>query len=130
MDAAELSRSGTGGRTALTVTAVTGLLAVALGAFGAHALEAFLEEAGRTGTWETAVLYHLVHAGILLLLCLVRPWRPRTWGLFFAGVTVFSGSLYVLCLTGIGWLGAVTPVGGLLLILGWLSLAFSQTSLE
>jgi len=111
-------------------TALTGLLAVALGAFGAHALEAFLEETGRRETWETAVLYHLVHSGILLLLCLIQPWRPRTWLLFFLGIMVFSGSLYLLCLTGIGWLGAVTPVGGLLLIAGWLSLAFSRPSLE
>lgn len=108
--------------TALRLSALAGALAVGLGAFGAHALEAFLDEHGRTATWNTAVLYHLVHSVVLALLALMEKWRPRTWGLVFAGIGLFSGSLYLLCLTQLTWLGAVTPVGGLLLIAGWLSL--------
>jgi len=108
--------------TALRFSATTGALAVGLGAFGAHGLEAFLAETGRTATWNTAALYQLVHSVVLVLLALVEKWRPRTWGLFFAGIALFSGSLYVLCLTQLTLLGAITPVGGLLLVAGWLSL--------
>jgi uncharacterized membrane protein YgdD (TMEM256/DUF423 family) len=113
---------------ALKVSALLGALAVGLGAFGAHALEDQLAEAGRTGTWETAVLYHLVHAGILVVLATLPAWRPRTWMAFCTGIVIFSGSLYALCLTGITWLGAVTPVGGVLMIAGWLALIRSPRS--
>lgn len=107
---------------AFRLSALCGFLGVALGAFGAHALEAFLVAGERLGTWETAVLYHLVHSVVLLVLASARKWRSGAWHFFFSGVAIFSGSLYLLCLTGLGWLGAVTPVGGLALILGWLSL--------
>jgi uncharacterized membrane protein YgdD (TMEM256/DUF423 family) len=113
---------------ALKISALLGALAVGLGAFGAHALEDQLAETGRTGTWETAVLYHLVHAGILVVLATLPVWRPRTWMAFCAGIVIFSGSLYTLCLTGITWLGAVTPIGGVLLIAGWLALLRSPRS--
>jgi uncharacterized membrane protein YgdD (TMEM256/DUF423 family) len=114
------------------VAAALGFLAVALGAFGAHALkgswEAGLtaaEAAYRVGVWRTAELYHLVHAVALLALGLagmgaVRIWTWRCW---LAGVSIFSGSLYLLCLTGMKWWGAVTPLGGVLLLAGWLLLA-------
>lgn len=107
---------------ALRLTAVVGALSVALGAFGAHGLEAYLLEHSRVDTWKTAALYHLVHAAVLLALCLGARWRPVPWVLFCAGTLVFSGSLYLLCLTQLGWLGAVTPLGGLLLIAGWVRL--------
>lgn len=102
-------------RTAATL----GFLAVALGAFGAHGLKPRLEAAGRMDTWETAVLYHLVHAVVLLVLALARPAAVWAFRAFAAGVAVFSGSLYLLCLSGWTWLGAVTPLGGLFLLAGW-----------
>ena len=110
--------------TALKITAVLGAAGVGLGAFGAHGLQDFLLAQGRLDTWEKAVFYHLVHTVVLLVLCLVRGWRPLAWNLFAFGVLVFSGSLYVLCLTQLTWLGAITPIGGLAMIGGWLVLAF------
>jgi uncharacterized membrane protein YgdD (TMEM256/DUF423 family) len=112
--------------TALKITAVLGALAVALGAFGAHGLEDLLTRTGRTETWKTAASYHLVHSVVLLVLVHLSNWRPLPWILFAAGISIFSGSLYLLCLTDTGWLGAITPIGGLLLIGGWGSLAFSS----
>lgn len=111
---------------AVRASAVLGALAVGLGAFGAHGLETYLTETGRTGTWETAVLYHLVHAAVLLLLSLMRPWRPEAWISLALGLVIFSGSLYILCLSQQTWLGAITPIGGLLLIAGWLFLLRTQ----
>lgn len=109
--------------TALKLTALIGALAVALGAFGAHGLEDLLAESGRIETWKTAALYHLVHTVVLLVLACRHKWTPAAWILFASGIGVFSGSLYLLCLSGIGWLGAITPLGGLLLIAGWVRLA-------
>jgi len=104
--------------------AISGCLAVGLGAFGAHALKEMLSEGSMTGTWETASRYHLVHS-VMMLLPLSVPesgWKPA-W-LFFVGNLLFSGSLYVMALTGIKMLGMVTPLGGLCFIAGWLMLAF------
>ena len=108
---------------ATRIAALAGFLAVALGAFGAHGLRAALEATGRVANWETAALYHLVHAAVLLALAL-RPAVPRLpFALFSAGIVLFSGSLYVLALTNAKWLVAVTPIGGLCLLGGWLTLA-------
>jgi uncharacterized membrane protein YgdD (TMEM256/DUF423 family) len=96
---------------------------VALGAFGAHALKNILGPA-ETGWWQTAVQYQMWHA--LALVALAALPLPRSgWpaGLIGAGILLFSGSLYVMALTGVRTVGAVTPIGGLLLILGWLLLA-------
>ena len=112
-----------GQTTALKATAILGALGVGLGAFGAHGLQDLLVSHGRLDTWETAVFYHLVHTVVLLILCLVNGWRPLAWTLFTGGVLIFSGSLYVLCLTQLNWLGAITPIGGLALIGGWLALS-------
>lgn len=109
--------------TALRIAALLGFLAVALGAFGAHALKESLARSGLTPVWEKAVLYHLAHAVVLLLLASRPPLPAVAWALFFAGIVIFSGSLYVLAFTGIRWLGAVTPIGGLCLLGGWLALA-------
>lgn len=100
---------------------ILGFLGVALGAFGAHFLEPMLEASGRADTWETAVLYQLVHAVALVALAAL-PTSPRTARIGFCwtgGTLVFSGSLYLLCLTGQTWLGAITPVGGVTLLAGW-----------
>lgn len=108
-----------GSNTALRVAALIGLFGVGLGAFGAHALEGLLERQGRVDTWETAVLYHLVHAAAMLALALRTPPAKTAFTLFLAGVIVFSGSLYLLSVTGAGWLGAITPLGGLAFLAGW-----------
>ena len=100
------------------------LLAVALGAFGAHALEASLTAKGLTAVWETSSRYHFYHSFALLAIAWLQDRLPAAklqWpGLFFLlGIIFFSGSLYVMGLTGVKVLGAITPVGGVLFMLGW-----------
>ncbi|MBV9491948.1 MAG: DUF423 domain-containing protein [Verrucomicrobia bacterium] len=108
------------------LTAILGFLGVLFGAFGAHALRARLDAAGTTSSWQTGVLYHLLHA-VALLAVTSRPSVSRlTFWSFFFGIVVFSGSLYLLALTTARWLGAITPLGGLGMLLGWLSLLFSR----
>ena len=114
-------------QTAFRIAAVIGFLAVALGAFGAHGLQELLEKNGRVETWKTAVLYHLAHAIVLLLIATLRPLRIAAWWLMLAGIGIFSGTLYILALTNVKWLGAITPLGGLCLLAGWLALAFGKT---
>jgi len=103
-------------------------LGVAAGAFGAHGLRRVLSP-DLLETWRTAAHYQLIHGlGLLLVAALwssLAP-TPAAWagGLMLAGVLIFSGSLYVLALTGIRVLGAVTPIGGLLMIASWLCLAW------
>lgn len=107
--------------------ALHGLLAVAFGAFGAHALKEILDEYSR-GIWETAVQYQMFHAtGLLiigLLMCsklLGEVKQLNLAGIFFnLGIVFFSGSLYVLAISGIKVLGAITPIGGVLFLAGWL----------
>lgn len=102
---------------------MVGFLAVGLGAFGAHGLKEILARNDATATWQTAVLYHLVHAVVLTGLSLGTPFRRGPWWCFLAGVVLFSGSLYALALTGMRWLGPVTPVGGVFFLAGWAWLA-------
>jgi uncharacterized membrane protein YgdD (TMEM256/DUF423 family) len=112
------------------VGAVLLALAVALGAFGAHGLKGRLDPYSMT-VYEKAVLYHFLHAlGILLVALLARTGaigpagQERVAWLLFVGIVLFSGSLYVLAVSGIRALGAVTPLGGLAFIAGWLLLAY------
>ena len=97
-------------------------LSVALGAFGAHALEDILS-AERLQTWETAVQYQAWNAlGIILIVLTGKSFMVDvkvSTLLLLAGIVIFSGSLYTLCLTDIGWFGAITPIGGILFIVGW-----------
>ena len=113
----------------LVVASCHGFLAVALGAFGAHGLRDKLS-VEMLVVFETGVRYQLLHAITLLMV----SWASSRWPvpgvnwagwLFVAGILIFSGSLYVLAISGIRWLGAVTPLGGLCLILGWGILAVS-----
>jgi uncharacterized membrane protein YgdD (TMEM256/DUF423 family) len=105
------------------IAAIVGFLGVALGAFGAHAMKELLARNGMTGVWEKAVLYHLVHAVVMLVVA-SRPVVPGiVWMLFFVGALLFSGSLYGLAALNLRWLGPVTPLGGLCLLAGWLLLA-------
>lgn len=106
------------------LAAVLGFLAVALGAFGAHGLKPVLERHGTLATWDTAVLYHAVHAVALLALTARAHVPAFTAWCFLAGVAVFSGSLYVLSVTGIRWLGAITPLGGVAFLAGWAALVW------
>jgi uncharacterized membrane protein YgdD (TMEM256/DUF423 family) len=109
-----------------TLGAVSGLLAVAAGAFGAHALRARLS-ADLLAAFETGARYQMYHALALLLVAWAAtrwpgpPVRAAGW-LFVAGTVIFSGSLYLLALTGARGFGAVTPVGGLAFLAGWLAL--------
>ena len=112
---------------ALRIAALTGFLAVALGAFGAHALKRTFLENGQGHIWDTAAHYHLVHAVVLLVLALRGTVARLPFVLFSAGIVIFSGSLYLLAATNVKWLGAITPIGGLCLLAGWLTLAFRRT---
>lgn len=110
------------------VAAFLGFLAVALGAFGAHGLRSRLGTGG-VEIWRTAALYHLVHAVALLAVALaadrLRGALATCW-LFVVGTVFFSGSLYALALTGVTWLGAITPLGGAAFMAGWLTLALAM----
>ena len=124
----------------LTVLAgVLGFLGVALGAFGAHGVKQLLGEdpdaAQRLAWWETASKYHLIHAlavGLTAVLAAhVEGLTPKLAGWLFAGgILVFSGSLYAMTLTNIRVLGAVTPLGGLLLLGGWALVGYGALKLS
>lgn len=112
----------------LLAGALLGLLGVGLGAFGAHALKPMLLESGRLDTFELAVRYQFYHAFALLTVGILQQFLTSKYfkisGLFFIlGVLLFSGSLYLLCFTGTTAFAMVTPVGGVLMIFGWLFLA-------
>jgi uncharacterized membrane protein YgdD (TMEM256/DUF423 family) len=113
-------------RTARWIAGILGFCGVLFGAFGAHMLHGLLQKYETTGIWETGVLYHLVHALALLVLSGWRPVPHRAFALILGGMIIFSGSLYLLSLTNIRWLGAITPIGGLGLMGGWLVLAFAK----
>src|SRR5580704_18998901 len=106
------------------VAALSGFFAVACGAFGAHVLHSRFDALGTLSVWQTGVLYHLVHSVVLVAISRRDPFPRLAFWLFFAGIIVFSGSLYLLALTDIRWLGAITPLGGLGMLAGWLALMF------
>lgn len=108
----------------LMLAALNGFLAVSLGAFAAHGLSNVLA-ANYLATFATAVDYHMYHALALFGLAILIQSYPsaaalrRAGMLFQLGIILFSGSLYLLSVTGIGWLGAITPLGGLSFLLAW-----------
>lgn len=114
----------------LLIAALSGLLAVALGAFGAHGLKQRLG-ADLLAVFQTGVQYHFYHTLALLAVALLLLQAPQStelrWSalLFCIGIVIFSGSLYVLSITGIRWLGAITPLGGVAFIAGWIFLALA-----
>jgi uncharacterized membrane protein YgdD (TMEM256/DUF423 family) len=112
--------------TAIRLAALTGFLAVALGAFGAHGLKGTLDANGTAAIWQTAALYHLVHAVMLFVIAQRSVVARVPFALFGIGIVIFSGSLYLLAVTNVKWLGAITPFGGLCLLGGWLALAFPR----
>lgn len=111
----------------LIAGAVNALLSVAFGAFGAHLLEGRVADK-YLDTWQTAVQYQMFHAAGLMVIAvlmsssLLGPLGSLTWAgyLMLAGIVIFSGSLYVLSLTGISILGAITPIGGVAFIVAWI----------
>ena len=103
----------------LRLAAVSGFLAVALGAFGAHSLKPVLLQHQTLEVWEKAVLYHIFHTLALLFLA-SRPLVSKGAALsFLLGICLFSGSLYLLAATNVRWLGAITPLGGVSFLIGW-----------
>jgi uncharacterized membrane protein YgdD (TMEM256/DUF423 family) len=122
------------GRKFVGIGAGLGFVGVALGAFGAHGLRGRVEE-DLLAVWQTGVLYHLVHALALLLVALllaqgsVKRIAWTAW-LFVAGIAIFSGSLYAMTLTGIRAFGAITPIGGVCFLLGWLILCVAHLRSE
>lgn len=114
-------------RFTLLAAGIVGLTGVAIGAMGAHALKATLLERGTLNAWETASRYHMYHAVALLGLAALSPalatattqlrWAARLW---CVGLILFSASIYWLALGGPRWLGPITPLGGVALMLGWL----------
>lgn len=113
----------------LSIGALLGGLGVAAGAFGAHGLKNRVEPR-LLEVFETAVRYHMYHALALIAVAWVISRAPGTMStaagwLMVAGIAIFSGSLYIMTFTGLRWLGAITPIGGVCLILGWLCLALA-----
>lgn len=114
-------------RTLWTAGCILALLAVAAGAFGAHALRNAVP-ADLLPVWETGARYHMYHALAILAVALAagpapaRAWAWAGW-LFAAGIVVFSGSLYLMTVTGMRWLGAITPIGGAAFLAGWVAAA-------
>ena len=118
----------------LLAAGVAGFTGIGFGAFGAHFLKATLMERGMAVSWETGARYHLFHALALLgIAAWLRAtpagaggalglWVARCW---VSGTVLFSGSLYWLALGGPRWLGPVTPVGGIILMVGWLLVAIA-----
>ncbi len=123
------------GTTCLRIAALFGATAVAAGAFGAHGLKDRLD-ARSLETFETAAKYQMYHALALLAVGLLAITGRTSLALtlsawsFLLGTLIFSGTLYALALTGVPWLGAITPIGGAFLILGWVALIFAAGARE
>lgn len=115
-------------RTFVILASTLMFLGVAAGAFGAHGLAPYFEKyPDLEATYDTAVRYHMIHALALLFIALLArhwPGTLTTWAgyLLLAGVLIFSGSLYLLVFTRTRWLGAITPIGGLAFLAGWVLL--------
>jgi uncharacterized membrane protein YgdD (TMEM256/DUF423 family) len=119
-------------KTVFTLAAILGFLSVAIGAFGAHGLQALLKDAPdaaqRISWFDLGARYHLIHSVVLLVLAVVYEQLNAKWAklsafTFVLGIVVFSGSLYAMGLSGEKMLGRVTPIGGGLFLVGWMSLA-------
>lgn len=129
MDMAVTTRSFSGLRAYGVLAALLGFTVVALGAFGAHALKPHLSPYAQ-GIYGTAVQYQMFH--VLALWFAAMPpvplslnWQRWACRAFVCGILLFCGSLYVLALTGAGWLGMITPLGGLAFLAGWIFLALA-----
>ncbi|TAH26330.1 MAG: DUF423 domain-containing protein [Cytophagales bacterium] len=115
----------------LTLAALQGMISVMLGAFGAHALKNYLTQINRVEVFETAVKYMFYHTFALLAIGILYIYKPNSflyWSgySFITGTVIFSGSLLILCFTNVSKWGAITPIGGVFLILGWILLAINS----
>lgn len=119
----------------LAIASTFGGIAVVFGAFASHALQDCLS-ARSLAIWDTGTKYQMYHALALILVALLISRFPNSVLLtvagyaFIVGIFIFSGSLYTLALTGIKWLGAITPIGGIAFIIGWLCLALASSRIE
>jgi len=111
---------------ATRIAAAMGFLAVVLGAFGAHGLKDLLTQNNTAAIWEKAVFYHFIHAVMLFVLAERKPFPAVPWWCFLIGIVFFSGSLYLLAVTNVHWLGAITPIGGVSFLIGWVWLIFKS----
>lgn len=118
-------RAGSG-RKMRIAAALCGFFAVALGAFGTHALRSTLVELTTAEVWSTASLYHLTHSAVLLCIAHARPAARLSFLLFLGGIVLFCGSLYIFSVTGSRPVAMAAPVGGSFLLAGWLALAFGS----
>lgn len=117
------------------IACILGFLSVALGAFGAHGLQNIVTDPKMLANWETAAKYQMYHALAMFAAGWVgsivsgsqQQWARRAGWAFFLGTVIFSGSLYLLVLTGQKWLGAITPLGGLSLLAGWAMLTLAAS---
>ncbi|KAH7049202.1 hypothetical protein B0J12DRAFT_574639 [Macrophomina phaseolina] len=111
-----------------TIGSLYGAASVAFGAFGAHSLKKHIADPQRIASWNTAAHYQLIHSGVILLASVAAPQNKLAMTLLTAGVTMFSGSIYLLVLDPARFkaLGPVTPLGGLCMIGGWAALAFGR----
>jgi len=122
-------------RLTIFLAGIFGFLGVAFGAFGAHGLKGRVS-ADMLANWNTAAHYQMIHAlallaaGIFQLLQSGRRLLSAAAVLFITGILIFSGSLYVLVLTNVRWLGAITPIGGTALLAGWIALAIAGLALK
>lgn len=113
----------------LTLACLFAASGIGLGAFGAHGLEDKLLANDSVATWDTAVLYHLIHANALFVLAATGSLKCKwSFALMSIGILLFSGSLYALALTKISAFGPITPLGGLAFIAGWITLIFENRS--
>ncbi|WP_258104899.1 DUF423 domain-containing protein [Marinoscillum sp. MHG1-6] len=108
----------------LITGATFSFLAIAIGAFGAHGLHSILVAYDRVGTFETGVLYHIMHALAILIVGLTETKKPSNYfrysaWIFSIGILMFSGSLYLLATLNLPFLGMITPIGGLAFLIGW-----------
>lgn len=108
----------------LALGAISGLLSVAAGAFGAHGLRSVIS-AEALAWWHTAAQYQIYHSLALVALGVWGKPAPAAGWAFLVGILVFSGTLYAMALTGARWLGAVTPIGGVSLMIGWAAFAWA-----
>ncbi len=114
----------------LMIAAISGFVSVAMGAFGAHALKPMLTS-DMANIYQTAAHYHLTHSivlamvGGLSLTYNIAGWLRFSAVSFLLGIILFSGSLYIYAISGVKWLGMITPIGGLALLIGWGALAIS-----
>ena len=117
----------------IVLGSIFGFLTIALGAFGAHGLKNILINNETTDIYNKAVLYQMFHTLVLLFLGLYQELGKNIHILtglsFVLGILIFSGSLYILSITNIKWLGAITPIGGLFFLIGWISLFISSIKL-